>query len=60
MMLAPHELARIFFAGELDEAPIVSADAFDGCEFLGAASIAIGVLDGVHLSLIHISEPTRH
>ena len=48
MMLAPHELARIFFAGELDEAPIVSADAFDGCEFLGAASIAIGVFDGVH------------
>ena len=48
MMLAPHELARIFFAGELDEARIVSADAFDGCEFLGAASIAIGVFDGVH------------
>ncbi|MZJ92147.1 riboflavin biosynthesis protein RibF, partial [Collinsella aerofaciens] len=48
MMLAPHELARIFFAGELDEARIVFADAFDGCEFLGAASIAIGVFDGVH------------
>lgn len=48
MMLTPHELARIFFAGELDEARIVSADAFDGCEFLGAASIAIGVFDGVH------------
>ena len=27
MMLTPHELARIFFAGELDEARIVSADA---------------------------------
>ena len=39
MMLAPHELARIFFAGELDEAPIVSADAFDGCEFLGIAVV---------------------
>ena len=48
MMLTPHELARIFFAGELDEARIVSADAFDGREFLGAASIAIGVFDGVH------------
>ena len=48
MMLAPHELARIFFAGELDEARIVSVDAFDACEFLGAASIAIGVFDGVH------------
>lgn len=30
MRLAPHELARIFFAGELDEARIVSADAFEG------------------------------
>lgn len=29
MMLAPHELARVFFAGELDEARVVSADAFD-------------------------------
>ena len=48
MMLAPHELARIFFASELDEARIVSADAFDGCASLGAASIAIGVFDGVH------------
>ena len=48
MMLASHELARIFFAAELDEARIVSADAFDGSEFLGAASIAIGVFDGVH------------
>lgn len=48
MMLAPHELARIFFAGELDEARIVSADAFDDCACLGAASIAIGVFDGVH------------
>lgn len=48
MMLTSHELARIFFAGESDEARIVSADAFDGCEFLGAASIAIGVFDGVH------------
>lgn len=48
MMLAPHELARIFFAGELDEARIVSVDAFDVCGFLGAASIAIGVFDGVH------------
>lgn len=48
MMLAPHELVRIFFAGELDEARIVSADAFDDCACLGAASIAIGVFDGVH------------
>ena len=48
MMLTPHELARIFFAGELDEARIVSADAFDDCACLGAASIAIGVFDGVH------------
>lgn len=48
MMLAPHELALIFFAGELDEARIVSADAFDDCACLGAASIAIGVFDGVH------------
>ncbi|MEI3351845.1 MAG: hypothetical protein V8Q95_03945 [Collinsella sp.] len=44
----PHELARIFFAGESDEARIVTADAFDECEYLGAASIAIGVFDGVH------------
>ena len=29
MMLTSHELARIFFAGESDEARIV-ADAFDG------------------------------
>ncbi len=48
MMLTPHELARIFFAGELDGARIVSADAFDDCACLGAASIAIGVFDGVH------------
>ena len=67
MMLASHELARIFFEGESDEARIVTADAFDECEHLGAASIAIGVFDGVHrghqelidqaviLSLAHIS-----
>ena len=48
MMLAARELARIFFAGESEEARIVSADAFDGCASLGAASIAIGVFDGVH------------
>ena len=48
MMLASHELARIFFAGESDEAQIVAADAFDECACLGAASIAIGVFDGVH------------
>lgn len=48
MMLSARELARIFFAGESDEARIVAADAFDGCEHLGAASIAIGVFDGVH------------
>lgn len=48
MMLAPHELARIFFAGELGEARIVPAAAFDGCGRLGAASIGIGVFDGVH------------
>lgn len=48
MMLASHELARIFFAGESDEARIVAADAFDDCACLGAASIAIGVFDGVH------------
>ena len=48
MMLAACELARIFFAGESDEARIVSADAFDVCTSLGAASIAIGVFDGVH------------
>lgn len=48
MMLSAHELARIFFAGESDEAHIVTADAFDKCEHLGAASIAIGVFDGVH------------
>ena len=48
MMLASHELARIFFAGESDEACIVAADAFDDCACLGAASIAIGVFDGVH------------
>ena len=39
MMLTPHELARIFFAGELDEARIVSADAFGGCEFLMACIV---------------------
>ena len=43
MMLAPHELARIFFAGESGEARVVPAAAFDGCGRLGAASIAIGV-----------------
>lgn len=48
MMLASRELARIFFAGESDEARIVAADAFDDCACLGAASIAIGVFDGVH------------
>ena len=48
MMLDSHELARIFFAGESDEARIVAADAFDDCACLGAASIAIGVFDGVH------------
>lgn len=48
MMLASHELARIFFAGESDEARIVAADAFDDCACLGPASIAIGVFDGVH------------
>ncbi len=48
MMLASHELARIFFAGESDKARIVAADAFDDCACLGAASIAIGVFDGVH------------
>ena len=42
MMLSARELARIFFAGESDEARIV-ADAFDDCACLGAASIAIGV-----------------
>lgn len=48
MMLSARELARVFFAGESDEARIVTADAFDECEHLGAASIAIGVFDGVH------------
>ena len=48
MMLSARELARIFFAGESDEARIVTADVFDKCEHLGAASIAIGVFDGVH------------
>ena len=48
MMLSVRELARIFFAGESDEARIVTADVFDKCEHLGAASIAIGVFDGVH------------
>ena len=48
MMLSARELARVFFAGELDEARIVTADAFDESEHLGAASIAIGVFDGVH------------
>ena len=48
MMLSACELARIFFEGESDEARIVTADAFDECEHLGAASIAIGVFDGVH------------
>lgn len=36
------------FEGESDEARIVAADTFDECEHLGAASIAIGVFDGVH------------
>ena len=35
MMLAARELARTFFAGESDEARIVSADAFDDCASLG-------------------------
>lgn len=48
MMLSARELARIFFAGESDEARIVTADVFDKCEHTGAASIAIGVFDGVH------------
>lgn len=48
MMLSARELARVFFAGESDEAHIVAADTFDECEHLGAASIAIGVFDGVH------------
>lgn len=48
MMLASHELARFFFAGESDEGRIVAADAFDDCAYLGAASITIGVFDGVH------------
>lgn len=48
MMLTSHELARIFFAGESDEARIVAADTFDDCACLDAASIAIGVFDGVH------------
>ena len=48
MMLSARELARVFFAVESDEAHIVTADAFDKCEHLGAASIAIGVFDGVH------------
>ena len=48
MMLPSRELARIFFAGESDEVRIVAADSFDHCECLGAASIAIGVFDGVH------------
>ena len=48
MMLSARELARIFFEGESDEARIVAADTFDECEHLGAASIAIGVFDGVH------------
>ena len=47
-MLASHKLARIFFAGESDEGRIVAADAFDDCAYLGAASITIGVFDGVH------------
>ena len=48
MMLAAGELARIFFASESVEARIVCSDAFDACGCLGAASIAIGVFDGVH------------
>lgn len=48
MMLTSHELARIFFAGESDEARIVAAEAFEDCACLGTASIAIGVFDGVH------------
>ena len=38
MMLTSHELARIFFAGESDEARIVAADAFD--EFIKEAVLA--------------------
>ena len=37
MMLSARELARIFFAGESDEARIVAADAFDECEHLGCS-----------------------
>ena len=48
MMLSARELARIFFVGGSDEARIVAADALDEFEHLGAASIAIGVFDGVH------------
>ena len=48
MMLSARELARVFFAGESDEARIVTADTFYECEHLGSASIAIGVFDGVH------------
>ena len=47
MMLDPRELARTFFVGAA-EARIVLADAFGDCESMGAASIAIGVFDGVH------------
>ena len=31
MMLSARELTRIFYAGESDEARIVTADAFDEC-----------------------------
>ena len=48
MMLDPRELARTFFVGAAAEARIVLADAFYDCKSMGAASIAIGVFDGVH------------
>ncbi len=48
MMMDPRELARTFLVGAAAEARIVLADAFGDCESMGAASIAIGVFDGVH------------
>lgn len=47
MMFSACELARIF-RGRVGRTRIVTADVFDECEHLGAASIAIGVFDGVH------------
>ncbi len=47
MMLSARELARIFCGGS-GRGSNVAADAFDEFEHLGAASIAIGVFDGVH------------